>query len=257
MLYAMTTNGARKGEMGGPAIKDAQGFLVFAVILYGIDLFASPALRYLANLSSAEDVVMHIKKRRDTPPSLGFTCECSHTETRKRYVTEYYTEYEWRYDGTANASRSVPVSKTRQREETYQEQVVTYRGSCAFVYSRWVDVSAALTDEIYNYEAVRIDLSFGVGYGDRRTAEAYAAARSRFIEQNRNRDTSFRYWEHCTLDGFRPKLLSIVDLSKRSPLMSVWAYLLLGAFGLSWPYRLWFNRQTVGGSYRLEKRVFV
>ena len=232
-------------------------FVAGAGLTYVIHSFALPTFRYLWNLNPVEDVVTYVRQLRAAPPQIGFTCECYHMETRTRQVTEAYTEYSQQYDSLSRSYRSVPVTKYRTRTETYQERVVTYRGNEAFLYSRWEDVSPQLTPDIYKYQATRIDLSLRVECGDQETWNRYLDAKHRFIDSHKRRDRSFDFHEYKRVDGFRPHVMSIVDLTKQSPLMHWFPYTASTLLGLSWVYRTWFERVTVVGDISLWKRVYV
>jgi len=230
---------------------------VIATAAYLLNSFRASILGYLWNLNAVEDVVAYIRRLQTTPPQLGFSCECYHMETRTRYVTEHYTEYQHEYDSSSKSSRSVPVTKTRQKLETYQERVVTFSESERFVFARWEDISEKLTDTIYQYQATRVDFSFTVDAGDRATQKRYNTVKQNFIARNQERDSSFEFSEHCRIEDFHPKMLSIVDLKKKSPLMHWSCYVVFTLCGLSWPYRIWFDRKTVYGAFMFRKRVFI
>ena len=242
---------------GSPPSEASLAITIFATLAYLLNAFRSSALRYLWHLNLVEDVVTYIGRLQATPPQLGFSCECYHMETRTRYVTEHYTEYQHEYDSSSKCSRSVPVTKTRQKLETYQARVVTFSETERFKFARWEDISEQLTDIIYQYQATRIDFSFAVDAGDGTTQKRYNTVKQNFITKNQKRDSNFDFNEYCRIDGFHPKMLSIVDLKKKSPLLHWSCYVALTLCGLSWPYRIWFDRKTVYGVFMFRKSVFV
>lgn len=217
---------------------------VVAAVVYLIEAFCSPAFAYLRNLRVVEDVVSYIQRLRSYSPDLTFSCECSHDEMRTRVVTETQTDA----DGN---------SRTVTRTETYTETVVTYRESQAFRYARCEDRSAEMTDEIYRCAYTCIDFSLDCRPGNQETEERYQQEKADFIERNRHRDARFSFSERQTLQDFKPKLLSVVDRNRKSPLIHWSVYLLATLLMLSWPYRIWFERQTAHGKFQFRKLIYL
>lgn len=215
-----------------------------AALVYLVESFSSPVFAYLRHLKTAEDVVTYIQRLKTYPPSVAFSCQCYHTETRTRHVTETYTD--------ANG-----YTQTRQRAEQYQETVITYSETQPFVFSRWEECSADLTAAIFCYQYTCIDFEIACPRGNLRTEERYNAEKTQFIARNQYRDAGFSFWENCSLHDFTPKMLSIVDIKKKSPLLHWSTYILVTLLMLSWPYRLWFDRSTVYGHFCFQKRIFL
>lgn len=228
-----------------------------SVVVYLIHAFATPTFHYLWNLNVVEDVVSHIRRRLQTPPELGFNCECFHIETRVRYVTEYYTDWDTRYNASSGRPERVSVTKSRQKRETYQEKVVTFTGHEVFSYARWEDVTTPLTQDIYRFQAIRVQFLCEVGFGDLVTAGRHGDQKRRFIQSHQYRDQQFNFSEYRIFSGFKPKMLSVVDMKNKSFLLHWLSFTLLTLLGLSWPYRLWFDRTTIQGSFTFRKNVFL
>jgi hypothetical protein len=239
-----------------PSSETPQAIAIVAVLGYLFNSFASPTLKYLWHLNPVEDVVAYIRGREATPPELGFTCECYHMETRTRFITEHYTEYEEQYDPSTQSCRTVAVSKSRQKQETDQERVVTFKGDERFGYSQWDDISGELTADIYRYQAMRVDFSFKVDFGDREIEDRYNVKKKQFISNNERRDKCFDFHEYCRIADFHPRMLAIVDAKKKSPLLHWVSYIFIALVGLSWPYRIWFDRETASGAFTFRKRIF-
>ncbi len=246
-IFAATASGSDR--------ENANIALAVAGLAYAIEALCSPVQRYLWRLDPVEDVVAYLARVRETAPELGFSCECSHMETRMRMVTDTFTETKQQFDPATNSTVSVPVTRTQQRMETYQERVVTHSETRPFSFSAWDDVSAALTEDIYRCAATAVDCSKGFEFGDPSVEERYQAERGAFILRNKGRDATFDFTEYFRISGFQSKLLSVVDLNRKSPLLHWFWFAVATLAGLSWLYRLWFDRNTTSAAFHFQKRI--
>ena len=244
-----------------PGILSAENYdlavagVVISYLALVIESLRSPTLGYLWGLNWVEDVADYIERLKSYRPKLTFHGECYHYETRTRDVPETYTEYEYRVDPVSHQPAWFTVTKTRMKQETYEAKVVSHREQAEFKYEQCRDVSAPLTDEIYKYQATRVDLQLRWEPDDLKTAERYQAERAAFVKRNKHRDTHFSFAERQQLKDFRARMLAIVDLEQKSPWMH-WGWYAAASFAtLSWPYRYWLERETVQGSYTLLKRI--
>lgn len=218
--------------------------------VYLIASFVADTPRYLWHLDHVESILAYVERIKATAPSWEFACECYHMETKTRQVKKAETIY-LTVDG-----KSVPITRTWTEPETYQEKMVTHTERQPFIYSRSQDVSPQLSDAIRRYQAVRVDCAYDISFGDQRTLASYEAAKAAFIAQNRHRDVFFHFSERHYIRGFKSKLLSVVDISKKPVLMHWGFYVLATVLLLSWPYSAWFHANTAGGHLEFRKLIF-
>jgi len=187
-----------------------------------------------------EDFVGYVQRMRLVAPLIGFWCECYHYETR--YRTVEYTDSQ---------------GNRQTRTESYEEKVVTHTESEYFRFNHFDDISGNVTTDILVFLATKVKFSKGWVFGDDRTRYMYEAQKSNFINRNKFRDSHFSSLDLFTIDGFVERKLCLVELSKRSNVMSYKHYLLFSLLLLcSWPYRLWLEKKTVRSRYHFEKRIF-
>jgi len=222
----------------------ALGVLYF---FYLIEVFCSSTFRYLWNKRRSDKLLDHFFKIKNTRPELQFWCECYHFETRTRWVTETYSE---------NGPNG-PVTKTRQRLETYTVKVVTYTETETFRYSYFQDTSGMISDDINCYEFIKIKFKKEYSFGNRETEVAYNCQYDRFIQRNQFRDTCFDHSSRFRLDNFKEKMLSI-NTDKRSCSVHVCTYLMWSLmFMVSWPYRIWMESLCYRGEFIFKKTVYI
>jgi hypothetical protein len=234
-----------------------QDFMFYVKVIFYISLavyiiaaLAADALRYLWNLDNLESIVEYADRITAERPYLEFHCECYHWETRIRYVTKTSTR-QVMVDG-----ETAEVKDIRHVPETYQEKIITHRGTQPFEFRSFVDVTPPLNDMIRRFRAVRVDCDYDISFGDDQTAGGYEAAKAAFISQNHQRDELFEFSETTDILGFREKFLTITDPS-RKPVFMHWAGYLLGSLiGLSWPYQTWLQANTAHGYIRFKKNIF-
>ncbi|MDK2410521.1 hypothetical protein QHH11_18935 [Aphanizomenon sp. PH219] len=236
---------------------EAFSILIFVYISYFVESLFAPAFRYLWNLNQVEDIVSYIERLKTYCPEIGFHCECYHYETKTRWVTEYYTEYEQVYNSSSQTYESQPVQKSRQVQETYQEKIITYQETESFAFSQFEDISGNVSDDIYKFQATKIDFSKSWQAGDEATSNAYQLKKINFQTRNQNRDTNFDFSEYFHLNNFKTKALSIVDLEKKSILMHWMMYILCSIFTFSWFYRKWLESETVKGNFEFRKVIYL
>ncbi|HTP38739.1 MAG TPA: hypothetical protein VMI92_04120 [Steroidobacteraceae bacterium] len=215
-----------------PAAASAAAYLIAALW--------HPAGRYLRNLRPVEDIVAYIRWMRSTTPIIRFNGECFHHELRRHWVIETCVG---------------PDGKLHEREVPRDEweRIVTLRPIQDFAYASWADHSAHLTDAIYRHQALCVDFRIIAKPADASTAAALAAARDSFIARFANHDVRFHFTETVLAAGFKPRMLAVVDMSRKSPLLDFNTFVLLTALGLLAPYLIWFEHRTRTGTFRFRK----
>jgi hypothetical protein len=258
LLVNLADSGRGEGEEGddNDDSSDNTGFLAWSMVIpfaigfsylgYMVEAFAfSKTWKYLKNMSAVEDLVTHIERVRQTPPTIVLHGECYHMETRTRtvYDTTYHS------DGT---------SSTTSRIETYQERVVSHTDSETLVYHRCHDDSGGLTPELMRYSATRIDLSQTWQPADEYTRQYYAAWSDAFRQRNEKRDRDYAQWETITCPGFHENMLAFIDHRRRPWGLSRLSYVLVTVLlQASYLYRIWFDRVTVKAHFSFKRRITV
>lgn len=250
---------ALEGSLHEYALLSSDIFIFIAVGAYIallVESFMSPVFTYLRHLYRVEDVIEYIRRVRASPPEIYWSCESYHYETRTRWVTEYYTEYETRYNWATKSTEMIPVQKSRQKQETYIEKVVTHRESQDFNYEMFEDISGEITDAIFKFEAIKIQFTKCYKFGNKEIRNRYKSEKSQMVTRNKPRDTHFSFYEELHIADFKEKMLSIVDLDKVSWFMKWPLYILTTLLGCSWLHRFWFEKKTVYGKYMFVKLIY-
>lgn len=215
-------------------------------IPYLLQVCFSDAMKYLWNMFRVEDVVTHINRVRGAPVYWHLNCKCYHTEWRTRWVTKHHTTYD--HNGR-------PQHSTTTELEHYLETIVTHTGRHTLSIADCKDISQDLTDSIYRYKIVCVDFSYEIELSDDQSREIYSLQRKEFIEKNRWRDKEFDYWEDACMDGYKKRVLSVVDIKSKPPQLSVGAFLITTLIGGAWIYQLWFSSITTKGNYHYHRQV--
>lgn len=214
--------------------------IIWAYVLVGIFGFGyllnccfSDTAKYLFNEMKPHDVGSFLNEIMKANTSIVFNIECYHMETRHRTVTER--------DSNGN---------THTRTETYQEKVVTYRGSQPFVYKSCTDVTGQLAMEVKRITRLHIlkEYKFANAESERR----FNDQKNNFYNNNR-RDVHNDLSISFSIDGFRERLLVLpVGLTPPCCFSDFW-YIIWSVLGLSWFYRMWFDRVTEGKRITIMK----
>jgi hypothetical protein len=177
---------------------------------------------------------------RATLPIVRFTGECYHHELRTKWINEIYMD-----------SDGKPQQREVPRDEW--ERVTTLCPSQDFGFAGWSDRSTSLTAAIYQHQAVCVDFRLIATPADSSTASAYAAARSAFLAKHANHDACFDFAQVALATGFKPKMLSVVHMARKSPALSLKVYVTLALLGMLAPYLIWFELRTTAGSLHFRK----
>jgi len=209
-------------------------------LVYLIEVFCTNSCKYLHHMDFVEDFVTYVNRIKNVRPLIGFWCECYHYETR--YRTVEYTD--------SNGNRQT-------RQESYQEKVVTHSETEYFSYNNFDDISGNVTLDILVFIATKVKFSKNWSCGDERTRRIYEIQEVNFIERNKYRDTHFSSSNIFKIDGFEERKLCLVEMSRRSAIMTYGFYLLFSLLLLaSWPYRIWLEYKTVRARFHFHKRIY-
>lgn len=133
------------------------------------------------------------------------------------------------------------------------ERVITLRPYHDFAFANWSDRSADLTEAIHRHQALCVVFRIIAEPADAPTASAHAAARNAFITRFRHYDARFHFSEAALAAGFKSRMLSIVDMARKSPALDFYAFVLFALLGLLAPYLLWFEHRTATGTFHFRK----
>lgn len=164
-----------------------------------------------------------------------------HSLTQTREVSETSTDSEGR-------------TTTTSRTETYTEKVTSFSTTEPILYRLCEDRSLPIS---CSTAIVRLDLSINWAPGDDATAEHLRVTRLVFDDANRNRDTHYDSGISVNIEGFQPKMLGLLRLDSKPWWMSYGVYVLCTLVGLSWPYRLLFDRACLHAAYSFDKVIFI
>src|SRR5690606_27644669 len=120
-------------------------------------------------------------------------------------------------------------------------------------FANWSDRSADLTEAIHRHQALCVVFRIIAEPADAPTASAHAAARNAFITRFRHYDARFHFSEAALAAGFKSRMLSIVDMARKSPALDFYAFVLFALLGLLAPYLLWFEHRTATGTFHFRK----
>jgi len=143
---------------------------------------------------------------------------------------------------------------TRYRTETYTVKVTTFATSESIPYGRCEDRSPPVS---CSTSVVKLDLSLAWASGDDATAEHIRMSRIMFDGRYRNRDTHYDSGMTAGVDGFEDKLLGLLSPDSQPWWMNGGLYLLCSIAGLSWPYRLIFDRACLHAAYTYSKIIYL
>lgn len=102
-------------------------------------------------------------------------------------------------------------------------------------------------------QALCVDFRIIAKPADVSTASALAIARGAFIARFANHDVRFHFTETALAAGFKPRMLSVVEMARKSPLLDFNTFVLLTALGLLAPYLIWFEHRTKAGTFHFRK----
>ncbi|XP_055342432.1 uncharacterized protein LOC129590985 [Paramacrobiotus metropolitanus] len=193
--------------------------------------------KYLSNIALVKDIASHVDSVRSSAPAVIWYMECYHTETHTRWVTE----------GSGDDQR--------ERQETYTEKVVTWRGSQHFEYMRWTDVTAPQQlQHMKKSQHLRIHFAKLFELADAATQCAFDRQRDCFVDANRCRDVSYDLTEELVIPGFESNILACKTPERPFFLRLRW-YLLAVLFLLELPFSFMMKKQSGLIEYVYCKRL--
>mmetsp|Transcript_12302 Transcript_12302/g.23903 ORF Transcript_12302/g.23903 Transcript_12302/m.23903 type:complete len:457 (+) Transcript_12302:116-1486(+) len=228
--------------------------LVVFGALYLIEAFIAPfltrsTLKFLCNM---EHTGMYDFEHnffvtlRQMPPRLCMHIECYHYESRTRVVREAYK------DSHGNTHH-------RDKFESYQERVVTYRKSEDKKYASWIDLSGPgprLSDVDPKYVGILVHVEKHVEPADEATEADLAQQARTFQENYRLYDTHFDYSESVELQDYRPTIF-LHDAERTPWYIGPWTYIFATLCLCSWPYRVYLQRHVMEGHFKVRSRISV
>lgn len=212
-------------------------WVVFGIVsfLFVVDVCRSNTFQYLRNINTTESVLSYVDRMHRTKPEVLWHIQCYHYETRTRRV-----------------HRTDSNGQSYTTTETYQERVNTHSASGALSYVRWEDISVPLNrDEIVTYRMTKVSMKKEWA-GD----AGCKAQRDDFIAAN-NRDVYYDFSERLVIDGFRSRLLALVDIEKKPCFAhSCWYLLCHASVVFALPYRMWMSSTTGKVRNTISKQIW-
>eukprot|EP01130_Rhizamoeba_saxonica_P018549 TRINITY_DN9323_c0_g1_i1.p1 TRINITY_DN9323_c0_g1~~TRINITY_DN9323_c0_g1_i1.p1 ORF type:complete len:364 (-),score=32.48 TRINITY_DN9323_c0_g1_i1:46-1137(-) len=210
-------------------------------LIYLIDCCCASTSRYMFNARDTEGLLPYIEKMQASRPVLWMSVECYHYETRSRTCTET--------DSDGNTTTTT---------EYYEEKVTTYTEKIHFQYNYSRDESHG---EIYGLERFPISkIKFRKSYefANDQTVNAYNQQSEEFQSSNRWRDTYMDYSEGWSLPGYKKNMLIVNNEDGHDPIqLNYGVYILANMFLLSYPLRMWLEKNSVNTKYQFFKSISV
>eukprot|EP00111_Clytia_hemisphaerica_P022075 TCONS_00064869-protein len=201
----------------------------------------SSVMGYLKMSFDKPNAEQYVRSLLVEKPSVVTTAVCYHYETRYRTVS--YTD--------ANGN-------TQTRTETYQERVNTWTGAHVFEFDYWRDNSD--TTKIPNPqigEILRVKLSKEISFANDETAREFTEQTTKFVDDNRYRDTFIDYGTDFQVDGFEEHMIAY-DQNQGVPWwMNKYCFVVSTLFCLSWPFRCLLRRKTKKYAYQVLKEISI
>ncbi len=208
---------------------------IFCYLAYFITNLRSDACCYL--LSGHDTTSIHdlLKTLFKNPLNISFECECYH------YVTRTYRS---------------SVGTTRS---TYK--IVTYRGSEAFNYYSWRDISGVFqleSNKVIQSEKksfIRLKLNYLFEFADDINARDYLKQRSKFEISYGSIDTHFRFWENNTLDNFSD--FNLVRITDSNPcfVSKYWFIFFTFIIPIVEFYKLYIDSICISEEFKIKKSM--
>jgi len=206
-------------------------FVFIFWIVYIIEWNCNNSAKYLRNLDLTQDLKTHIQTIKNTEPTMTYKCECYHFETRSRTVN----------------------GKT----QTYRIRVTSFRGQENFLFSKCVDNSSEVDDDVGNYSVVRLKCTSTYQWGDFQTKNEFDRRKIEFDNRYRHRDTYYHSYFRYNLNGYQQRMLCVVDVNRVSPNLSYCCYNVFSFFLCgSYPYRMWLEKKSIKTHFNVDKIIY-
>jgi len=192
-------------------------------------LCVAGTIRYLFNMIASESAFALVEQLRLTNPTIIMVIECYHYETRTTYDSQ----------GRAQSSQ-VRVNTHREREY--------------FVYDYCTDVSGTIKG-LENFKIAKIHFFKTYGFSDQYTSDLFHAQFKNLCDRNRDRDAHMDSYIHINIDGYKPYVMALLDLSQKPWYIQKWIYIVSALLGLSFFYRWVIDRVSERTEYTLVKQL--
>ena len=209
------------------------------LITIWVESWGSYEKQYIENLSLLTSATERIESIRNAQPTVTMNAKCYHFEP--------HTDTVFYVDGNGNL---------HERQETYQEKVVTATIVEPFRFTHWFDSSQSTLTDVHRFGITEIKMDQTAQFGDEKTARLFGETFQRFQDENRSRDVFVNFFVLTTVEGFEKRLTAYTgNGNKPAWISSVWFWLAT-VFCLGWPYRIMFNRIIGKTDYNIVKVIF-
>jgi len=213
----------------------ALGLTGAGILIYWIESFCcSASCKYLNDVVDPEGIQVHINTIKTKSPSIHFTIECYHYET---YTTT-----------TTDANGNVTT-------QTRTERVVTYRETQPFRYSEWDDISGELIGVGAKYRVTKVRFSKKYVFADEHTRNCWEAAYNDIQSRNRHRDVHMDAWHGFSINGYRGRMLAMVNPDEPPMCLKLVWYVLSSLVLFGYCFRSWFHSISTKQRFKYIKRV--
>jgi len=93
-----------------------------------------------------------------------------------------------------------------------------------FLFSKCVDNSSEVDDDVGNYSVVRLKCTSTYQWGDFQTKNEFDRRKIEFDNRYRHRDTYYHSYFRYNLNGYQQRMLCVVDVNRVSPNLSYCCY---------------------------------
>jgi len=205
------------------------------VLIYWLESFCcSASCKYLSSVKDPEGLQGHINTIKSKSPRIQFTVECYHYETHTTTTT----------DANGNTTTT-----------THTERVVTYRETQPFRFTTWDDISGELIGVGAKYRVTKVRFSKKYVFADEHTRKCWEAAYADIQSRNRHRDTHMDAWHGFSINGYRGRMLAMVDPDDPPVCLEMVWYVLSSLVLLGYCFRSWFHNISTKQRFKYIKRV--
>ncbi len=208
---------------------------IFCYLAYFVTNAASDACCYLLHKHDTTSIHDLLKTLFKNSPIMSFHCECYH------YVTRTHMR--------------------NGRRTTSRHKVTTHRGSEAFNYYSWRDISGVFlldSNKVIQSEKksfIRLKLSYLFDFADDISARDYSTQRLNFKSRNSRRDTHFRFWETKTLGNFNE--FNLVRITDSNPcfVSKYWFFFFTFIIPIVEFYKLYLDKTCISQEFKIKKSI--
>lgn len=88
-----------------------------------------------------------------------------------------------------------------------------------------------------NFKIAKIHFFKTYGFSDQYTSDLFHAQFKNLCDRNRGRDAHMDSYIHINIDGYKPYVMALLDLSQKPWYIQKWIYIVSALLGLSFFYR--------------------